>query len=391
MTKEIKNAKLTLSGGILLILVGIFCLLFYYSPDNRYFYKNDFYPIAVHNVYILAAFCVILIGVLTELVGKYKLAKALNDMKIFYNRLNLYFIATLFILISIKDWMAENERFFFVVIRVSKRRYDESFTISEGTLVGLTILFLLILLIYFLLKDYIYLSRAFKSKLPIITLAVCIVSILLFFSKEIFGSFLPYESRNFLKSLMSIKVFIPYLVMCFITYLFMRASADEVKDFSIYDFIFSKRKIFLLTAAVFIAAIASWMFAHRPSAEPLLLYKLFFLLLFAPLLLSPLLLFFVVMFRFKLKILLIILSVIFGIVLVLFGLSFFQTTRDILVFIMIILSMTLASYSFIVPVSLALCAALKLQQRNFTKSSVALMAVSCITFGYFAIFSEGFI
>jgi hypothetical protein len=385
MTKEMKKAGFALCGGVFLIILGIFFLFLLsrsYNPVAYCLDRDDFYPpIAMHNVYIFAAFCAILIGVIMELAGRFKLAKAINDMKIFYNRLNLYFIATIFILVSIKNWMAANDYLFFVRSCVSKRMYG--FLDLTETLVALTILFLFILLICFLLKDYIYLSRVFKSKLPTVTLAVCIISILLFFSKGIFGSFLSYEYREFLESLMSIKVFIPYLVMCFIMYLFMRSSANEAKDFSIYDFISNKKKIlFILIAATLITAIVSRMFAvHKLEALSS------FYGLSIPLLFMPLLLFFRVIIHFKFKILLIALIVILGILLISFGLYFFQSTRDFLVLIGMILLITSVSYSFIVPISLALCAVFKLQQYNFTKSSIVLIAVSCAVLGYFAVFS----
>ncbi|MDR0666255.1 MAG: hypothetical protein LBF71_02475 [Campylobacteraceae bacterium] len=375
MTKEIKSANFIQMGGILLILAGIFLLYLKARYDLSVYgclRRGDFYPIDSRNILILAAFSVIFIGVLTELFGRYKLAQIINDIKVFYNRLNLYFITTLFILISIKNWMADSEHLFLVRICVSEIMYNLLLD-SREIFVGAAIPFLLILFIYFLLKDYIYLSRMFKSKLPIITFAVCIVSILLFFSQYIFP-YNSYEFRMFLESLMSIKVFIPYLIMCLITYFFMRVPADGAKDFSIYDFILNKKRILLiLIAALFIATLVITAIVSQTFDDSILLtlYWLYILLLFVPLLLL-----FTVMFHFKLKILLIALSAILGIVLVWFGLSFFLT-----ILIIMLLGLYVSYYS-VIPISLVLCAVLKLQRHSFTKSTIALIAASCIIFGF---------
>ncbi|MDR2081052.1 MAG: hypothetical protein LBP54_04115, partial [Campylobacteraceae bacterium] len=160
MQSEIKKAGLISSGGILLILLGIFLLYIKarYDAGAPCLRRDDFYPLSSRNILILASFGAIFIGILIELFGRFKLSQAANDMKIFYNRANFYFAAVLFILLSLL--MFENETLFLVKI-CTNIDYDNPLTLLATGVFIVTSIFLLVLIVYFLLKDSIYLSRVF--------------------------------------------------------------------------------------------------------------------------------------------------------------------------------------------------------------------------------------
>jgi hypothetical protein len=378
MAKEMKKAGFALCGGVFFVLLGIF-LLYLHSRTNildsplQCLRRGDFYPINSRNIYILIPFCMIFAGFLTELFGFYKLAKAVNDMKIFYNRLNLYFAVTLFVLLSIKSIMAGSETLFLVRICVSHIMYDGAGGFLGDILVYATAWFLFILSIYFLMKDFIYLKRVFKTILPIVTLTVCILCLFVFFANYILP-FMSLKIHRFLENLMSIKVFIPYLIISFIMCMRILKCeiANDAKELSFYNFMVNRKKIFLiLFAALFIAVLVSW------ALESL---KLAGILSYVPstaLLFLPMLLFYRALFYKKFRILLIIIGVIAGIILI--GFIFNHNNPFYLLLVIGIIPMMF--YIFIVPISLAVCTVLKLQQLNFMKTSIALIIASCVLFG----------
>jgi hypothetical protein len=163
---------------------------------------------------------------LTELFGRFKLAKAANDKKIFYNRLNLYFIAAIFLL---------NPSFFSAICT------DEDIEAFQKMEAGIFSVFLVILGIYFLLKDSIYFARVFKSILPKIVFAFGIVAVILF---------LPDFAGSF--------VFILPLAVQLIAYFqIVRAPAvHEAKNFSFFGFFAPHyiKALFVLLAAYAVLA-----------------------------------------------------------------------------------------------------------------------------------------
>jgi hypothetical protein len=361
-----KRAVFTLCGGVALMLLGIFFLFLVslFSSASDCISKSDFYSMGLPQVSILISFVVILAGVLTELLGRYKLAKALNNMQIFYNRLNLYAIITLFIVGSIKFLMAANASFFLIEICVSQANHSNNLDFLGYAAIP----FLSILGIYFLLKDCAYLAIIFKTILPIVTFGVYIFCLFIFFSNVI----LFYISNEFLASLIGIQVFIPYLVMSAITYagILRYEVRDKAKKFSFYDFTIDKKIILLILSVALCIAVAVSLTSNSLRLANILLYTAFIVLLFLPMLLFCKVLF---LKKFRILPILIAISAIIGV----FSLDAYL--RLILATIEFIL---ILSYIFIIPISLAICIVLKLQQRNFMKTSIMLIIASCVLFGY---------
>ncbi|MDR0580206.1 MAG: hypothetical protein LBG21_06350 [Campylobacteraceae bacterium] len=410
MTHNTKRAVFTLCGGVLLILSGIF-LLYMNLPASQCLNKSDFFPINSQSIHNLAPFIMIFIGVLTELFGRFKLAKAADDMQIFYNRLNLYFLITLFILVSLKTLMAESENLFLVKICVSDIRYGKGLfgDLARSTAVW----FLVVLIVYFLLKDSVYFARVFKSILPIAAFAVCAVSIFLFFSKDILSS-------NSLEEFISIKIFIPYFVIHLIMYakILKYPVAHKAKEFSFYNyFAFNKKKVFLifLVASLIISAVFSIL------SSMYLIVFLFILPIavvsFAPLLFFKissfgkskisaavfgavfvcLAIFIVMIYGAAIPILILLLYyitplIVIGFLPFLFFLPMPHERALIIIFCMFLLCLvfyfnplfyiSVLFYTLVLPISLALCIILKLQQKGLMKTSTALMIASCISLGY---------
>ncbi|MDR1615106.1 MAG: hypothetical protein LBS26_06015 [Campylobacteraceae bacterium] len=412
MTKECKKAGLALCGGVFLILLGIFWLYMRARYDLPFecLRKGDFYPVSSENLHLIAPFLVIFTGFLTELFGFFQLAKFADNVQIFYNRANTYFLIILFVLIAAKDLMAHNENLFFIKICVSRVE-----AMGYGPIDTLKA-FLLILVVYFLLKDFFYLGRVFKANLPIVTFAACIVCVFAFFSNYI----LPYEFHDFLKSFNNIQVFVPYLLMCLVTYarILKYPVLHEAKEFSFYGYLAQnkKRAVLILTVtAVFI----SWI-----SSESSFSTYLFYILLFLPIAgalflilhfpkisswkitLFLILVAVLICFIFKDAIAVMYIMTIFVIVAILIGyflpstilvslpLLFFHTQYNKKILLWTVCCVVLlgfavyytygvmrAFYLFILPVSLILCVILKLQQYNFIKTSLALMAATCALFG----------
>jgi hypothetical protein len=339
---------------------------------------------------------VIFTGFLTELFGFFQLAKFTDNMQIFYNRANTYFLITLFVLIAAKDLMAHNENLFFIKICVSGVE-----AMGYGPIDTLKA-FLLILVVHFLLKDFLHLGRVFKANLPIVTFAFFAVSVFVFYVY------------------MDIRVFIPYLLMCLLTYarILKYPILHEAKEFSFYGYLAQNKKRAILVLTV-VAVFISWILSGSSFSTYLFYILLFlpiagalFLILRFPKISSWKIILFLILAAvlicliFKDAIAVMYIMTIFVIAAILIGyflpsailvslpLLFFHTKYDKKILLWTVCCVVLLGfavyytygvtrvfYLFILPVSLILCAILKLQQYNFMKTSLALMAATCALFG----------
>ncbi|MDR2100400.1 MAG: hypothetical protein LBP40_06220 [Campylobacteraceae bacterium] len=390
MTKKIKNAAFIMSGGILFMLLGIFI---FGALNLEYATIKDFYPPNSRDVSVFASFSVIIIGILSELFGRFALAKAANDMKIFYNRLNLYFIAALFALNSS----------FFAPIRID---FFENYSRTGETITGVFSVFLVILGVYFLLKDSVYFSRVSKSVLPKITFALGVISIIMF-----------------LCSIISASAFIPPLVMQLITYfkIVKTPTVHEGEEFSFYNYLASNqtRVFFVLFAAhvmlafsIFLNVSGGAVLVFGLVIVPVVLVMslpLLFLenspiskkdvLLFMPswtvfcvatvdltasepslfiLIMTGIIVLFIN--RKKIPFWIVIYAVIVGLAI----LDFIIGDESLLKIFIISLIVFVPFCSLMMLFVLAFCVILKLQQRGFMKASILLTLITCVLFGCIA-------
>ncbi|MDR2100399.1 MAG: hypothetical protein LBP40_06215 [Campylobacteraceae bacterium] len=371
MQNEIKKFTLISSGGILLMLFGIFLLYIKarYDADAPCLTKSDFYSINSRNIPIFIAFGVIFIGIITELLGRFKLACAANDIKIFYNRLNLYFAAILFILISLKIVMASSETLFFMKMCVSRIYCESESCYSVKFAKSWAVPFFLILFVYVFLKDSIYFSRVFKSVLHIVTFTLGIISIMLFLSAPFLSFFRPYglyKFREFFGNFTNIVLFVPFLVVQLITYMKISKTPNKAKEFSLinifYDIIFQK-KIVMLIFCIAVLVITLYFSAFSLEQGYILLLLVPFTasitVIFLPLLFFPL--------NIKKRTLII-----------------FSFLASLLILLNMIFMYFLLFFDVMaLPVLLMFCIIFKLQQYNFTKTSILLIAITCVLFRYF--------
>ncbi|MDR2789702.1 MAG: hypothetical protein LBB59_01825 [Campylobacteraceae bacterium] len=378
MQNEIKKAGFISSGGVLLMLLGIF-LLCMRGADT-----DECLSFASQNALILAAFVAIIVGVLTELFGRFKLSCAADNMKLFYNRLNLYFIAAIFLL---------NPSFFSSICA------DEDIGAFQKTGSGAFSVFLVILGIYFLLKDSIYFARVFKSILPKIVFAFGIVAVILF---------LPDFAGAF--------VFILPLAAQLIAYFqIVRAPAvHEAKNFSFYSYFAPNyiKALFVLLAAYAVLAFSllvnssgALIFIFGLAAAPLILAGSLPLLFLenSPISKKDILLFMPSLILFSAAAVTLMVSAppVFILIVLCMILLFVNKNRilswvilyagiggsmlfepDILKMLITYLIVLAPICSLIMPFSLTFCVILKLQQYNFTKTVILLMAAACALFGY---------
>jgi hypothetical protein len=273
---------------------------------------------------------------------------------------------TLFVLVSLKTLMAKSSTLFLVEICASRFR-DDSVLFDFLVIYG-TSLFLLVLTIYFLLKDSVYLSRAFKSVLPIAAFAICLVSVFIFFSSDILPR-ISHQFDSFLESLMSVKVFVPYLIIRLIIYLkiIKNPIANEAKEFSFYNyFALHKRKGVLVLALVVLAGVfcMTAMFTEVALNADLFRALIASFYVVAPplfMLLLPLLFFGVPLV--SKKTLLIALCAF----IICFAIWFYFGA---------------IGFYYAMPLSLIFCVILKFQQYSFTKISLLLTIATCVLFGY---------
>ncbi|MDR2342470.1 MAG: hypothetical protein LBD84_05475 [Campylobacteraceae bacterium] len=175
-------------------------------------------------------------------------------MKIFYNRLHIYFLAALFVLIPLKNLMFENSALFLVKININTVDYSASLALFASIIFIAISIFLLILTVYF--------ARVFKTILPIIAFAALIPTTVIFFSKG------------------SLLFFVPYLIMCLMIYagILRRHVSHEAKYF-----LLNKRKVFLIALGAAFIVLALFLVFFSEYLAFLLLLSLvaaFLLLLF---------------------------------------------------------------------------------------------------------------
>jgi hypothetical protein len=233
---KVKNSLIVSIIGVSLTIFGV-CGLFVLALFNsRVFRRADFNSINGDNIFLVLLVSVIICGFIVELVGRYKLGKTLNDMRLLYNKLNSYFALSLFVVFAMKELLNRNGYFFFVKFNVSATSFD-----SPGGVFGYVVLMNFIFsafaaLIYYLFRDYKVLSKTFDAKFPMIVfIVVCLSAVLTPFG---------------------IYVFIPYLIMQIVAYirLFNVNPIDKLNQSKgkILNLI---EKIFLLIATVVIIII----------------------------------------------------------------------------------------------------------------------------------------
>ncbi|MDR2080821.1 MAG: hypothetical protein LBP54_02895 [Campylobacteraceae bacterium] len=140
-----KKQALLASMGVWIIFLGIFILfllaLYQYTacldalPCTLS--KSDFAHVNLFNIFMFAAFFIMFIGIVTELCGVFQISKEAQDIQIFYNKLNLYFAASFFFALSLKNLMALSKHFFLISIRVSGVNIDGAFGLLDYYVYGM--------------------------------------------------------------------------------------------------------------------------------------------------------------------------------------------------------------------------------------------------------------
>jgi hypothetical protein len=200
------------SIGVGLMLFGIFILFLlalhqYFTcelPFGCALNKRDFAQINLQNIFIITACGVIFTGILTELAGVFLLSKTAQDTRIFYNKLNSYFAASLFFAISLKDVMASSDYFFLIKTDVSRILVDSHGATFVMMIYVWASFAALICFLYFLGRNSIYLHKVFGD----ITLKKLFLRWAFYI---VLTAFILFLHIYILKSF-SIVVFMPYLL-----------------------------------------------------------------------------------------------------------------------------------------------------------------------------------